>query len=123
MRTWTLLAVPVILLAGLAIGASKLNGLLNQEEICEVGTCPLNIREGDSGRTFLYGMTTRFGVLLDERRNPRGNLHCTPEGIIGSVSNIPAVEPPLYAARFEAVATGTCKLADDNFSVTIVIKD
>jgi len=61
--------------------------------------------------------------ILDARTDPQADLHCTPDGVIGSISNAPAVPPPMYAARYEGVQAGTCTLADDHFSATIVIVD
>ena len=77
------------------------------------------ITENDNGKTFTYTVTSRFTVELDQNRYPKENLSCEPAGIIGSISNIPAVEPPLFAARFEAVKPGTCTLRDDGFEVSI----
>jgi hypothetical protein len=77
------------------------------------------IRAQDSGKTFTYTVTTRFTVILDQNQYPKSDLSCQPQGIIGSVSNIPEVQPPLYAARYEAVQPGTCTLKDGNFEVTI----
>lgn len=79
------------------------------------------ITADDNGKTFSYGITSRFTVILDESKYPKKNLACSPDGIVGSISNIPSVKPPLYAARFEAVTAGTCLLKDGDFSVTILI--
>lgn len=92
-------------------------------EPCALGDCPFEIHEEDSGKTFTYSLTSRFTVILDGTKHPKENLSCEPEGIIGTISNIPAVSPPLYAARFEGTAPGTCVLADGDFSATIVITD
>jgi hypothetical protein len=77
------------------------------------------IREQDRGKTFTYPITTRFTLYLDESKHPQETLTIEPEGIIGSISNIPAVEPPLYAARFEAVRSGKAVIKVKGFSVTI----
>ena len=77
------------------------------------------IRAQDSGKTFTYTVTTRFTVILDQNQYPKSDLSCQPQGIIGSISNIPEVQPPLYAARYEAVQPGTCELKDGSFEVTV----
>jgi len=77
------------------------------------------IRAQDSGKTFTYTVTTRFSVILDQNQYPKSDLSCQPKGIIGSISNIPEVQPPLYAARYEAIQPGTCELKDGSFEVTI----
>ena len=77
------------------------------------------IRREDSGRTFVYSVTTRFTLVLDSARYPRAELRVEPDSIVGSVSSEPAVAPPFYAARYEAVRAGTCRLLDRDFQVTI----
>ena len=81
------------------------------------------ITEKDKGKTLTYGLTTRFTVILDGKKYPKEKLSCAPDGVIGSVSNIPSVALPLYAARFEGVQIGTCTLKDGVFSVTIKIRE
>jgi len=123
MRTLLLAVAPCIFLGGLLLGAFKLHSLSdNAPAACTIGTCPLSISAGDSGKTFVYGVTTRFSVFLDEANNPKAHLVCTPSGVIGGISNTPPATPPTYAATFEGVAPGTCMLADDNFSATIIIQ-
>ncbi len=79
------------------------------------------ITAADSGKTFTYSVTSRFTVILDGNRYPKRALACLPEGIVGSISNIPSVAPPDYAARFEGTQPGTCHLSDGDFQVTITI--
>lgn len=79
------------------------------------------IREKDNHKAFTYTLTSRFLVILDENKYPETELACSPIGIIGKVSNTPAVEPPNYAANFEAVTAGTCQLTSRGFSVTIIV--
>ncbi|MGE5541123.1 MAG: hypothetical protein ACM3TU_02470 [Bacillota bacterium] len=88
---------------------------------CRVGECPFEITEADSGKTFTYTVTSRFTLILDETKHPQQELSCVPAGILGSISNIPAVSPPSYAARFEGVAPGTCTFSDRDFTATITI--
>lgn len=89
---------------------------------CALGACPTELHQTDSGGTFTYRVTSRFTVVLERGVNPPAHLRCTPEGIIGSISNVPSVAEPYYAARFEAVAPGTCDLRDDGFSATIIVQ-
>lgn len=84
-------------------------------------TDPYTITAADNGNTFSYPLTSRFTVILDSTRYPKSELTCAPAGILGSISNIPPVSPPLYAARFETVAQGSCTLSDRDFSVRIVV--
>jgi hypothetical protein len=78
------------------------------------------ITAADNGKTFSYPLTSRFSVFLDSTLYPQKNLTCSPQGIVGSISNIaPAPSPNLYSVRFETVATGTCILQDGAFSATI----
>jgi len=121
MRSFFIALVPCIFIAALVYGAMKLQ-LFLPAGTCALGGCPLTLHESDSGKTFRYSVTTRFTLLLDAAKNPQAHLQCLPEGIIGSISNAPAVAPPLYAARYEAVAAGTCILTNDNFSAKIVVE-
>ena len=75
----------------------------------------------DSGKMFAYPVTSRFSVFLDEAHYPKQKLRCSPGGIVGQISNVPVVPPPLYVVRYEAVSTGTCVLQDGDFSATIVV--
>jgi len=77
----------------------------------------------DNSRTFSYSLTSRFTLKLDGGTYPQQNLKVLPAGIIGSVSNVPAANPSLYAARYEAVATGTCTIKNGDFSVNINVFD
>lgn len=88
---------------------------------CTVGNCPFEITAADNGKTFTYTETSRFTVELDSTKYSKAALACSPSGILGSISNEPAVQPPLFAKRFEAVAVGSCVLADKDFSVTITV--
>ena len=93
---------------------------------CTFAECPgidqtYTITAADSGKAYSYPITSRFTVELDAAAYPKTELSCTPSGVIGSISNIPAVAPPLYAARFEALAPGTCTLTDRDFLVRISV--
>lgn len=76
----------------------------------------------DSGNIFIYKPTSRLSVILDDHSYPKANLTCQPAGILGVISNIPPVNPPFYAARFETLKKGNCLLKDGNFEVTIVVR-
>src|SRR6266496_3649470 len=56
----------------------------------DIAQLPGTLTEKDTGRRLAIVVTARFMVVLDERIYPRQQLVCTPEGIIGGVSNIPA---------------------------------
>jgi hypothetical protein len=81
----------------------------------------LEISAEDNGKTFRYTVTTRFSVTLDGTAYPKDQLACSPEGVIGEISNVPPAKPPLYTARFEAIQAGSCSLKDGSFSVTILV--
>ena len=83
------------------------------------------ITEKDSGKTFTYSVTSRFSIILDKNKYPKDNFRvsCDGDTVIGSISNIPSVAPPLYAVRYEGVAPGKCVIANGSFLVTIVIVD
>ena len=116
------MVVPCILLAGLLFGAYKLHYLSPSSVVCNVGSCPLALHESDSGKAFVYSAGARFSVFLDEGRNPERNVRCSPSGVIDRTEESPKAEPPIYAATFEAIATGTCILTDDHFAATIVVE-
>ena|SRR3989344_326283 len=114
MRTSLLIVVPCILLAGLFVGVYKLYEFSPAAKPCAVGECPLLLEKRHSGKTFVYRVGVQFSVVLDEKNNPLGNLHCTPAGVIEWVEDaVPA---------FKGIAPGSCALTNDNFSATIVIE-
>jgi hypothetical protein len=81
-----------------------------------------DIKVSDSGKTFPFGVTVRFSVFLDDARYPVSALRCSPEGVIGIVSNGSLRGPDLYPISFEGLQPGTCQLTDGDFSVRIVIQ-
>jgi hypothetical protein len=87
------------------------------------GARAYRIGEEDSGKEFSYAVSSRFTVILDERKHPQTSLAPKPAGIIGRVQNIPSVEPPLYAASFEAVRPGRCLLTAKDFRVMIEVTE
>ena len=77
----------------------------------------------DSGRTLTYTATSRFGVTLNAQKYPKSHLQisCSPQGTIGSVSNIPSVAPPLYAIRYQGVGPGICTIKNGTFYLIVRI--
>lgn len=113
--------IPVAFLALVVWVLLGLQAHAPSETQCTPGECPLELRESDSGRTFTYGVTSRFSIVLDGTTDPHEHLTCVPEGVVGVVSNI-SFESPLYAARFEGLVPGTCTLQNDHFAATIIIQ-
>ncbi len=79
--------------------------------------------EQDSGRTVTYTVTTRFEIIFNQQQYPKKNLQlsCTPPEVLGSISNLPSVTPPLYAVRYEAVQPGLCTIRNGTFLLTVRI--
>jgi len=79
--------------------------------------------EHDSGRTVTYTVTTRLALIFNQKQFPKKNLQlsCTPPGVLGSISNLPSVTPPLYALRYEAVQPGLCTIRNGTFLLTVRI--
>lgn len=77
----------------------------------------------DSGKTVTYTVTSRFTIILNTQRYPKGNLQvsCHPGGTLGAISNLPAVAPPLYAVRYEGVQPGLCTIKNGTFLLTVHI--
>lgn len=80
------------------------------------------IKLSDNGKTFSYHLTDRFSVFLDDIKYPVKDLSCTPDGMIGYVSNGSLGGPGRYPIMFEAVAEGKCRLEDHDFHAEIMIK-
>jgi hypothetical protein len=87
--------------------------------------CQLELHDKDTGGTYAYRPTSRIGFVFNDTTNPKADfsMDCKPDGTLGEVSNIPSVQAPKYARRFEATIAGTCIVRDDNFVATIIIKD
>lgn|SRR5574341_252773 len=79
------------------------------------------IKLSDNNKTFSYHLTDRFSVFLDDENYPVKDLTCTPDGIIGYVSNGSLGGPDGYPIMFEGVAEGKCRLEDHDFHVDIII--
>ena len=79
------------------------------------------IKLSDNGKTFTYHLTDRFSVYLDDTDYPVQELVCTPDGIIGYVSNGSLGGLGNYPVMFEAVAEGQCSLDDRDFHVDILV--
>lgn len=82
---------------------------------------PGDILAADTGRSFDIWITSRIEIVLEASQYPKANLQiaCTPEIVIGQVSNIPAVPANFYVIRYEGVQLGTCKVRNGSFEVTI----
>ena len=81
--------------------------------------------EHDSGKTLTYTITSRFGISLNQQMYPKENirLSCTPPVVLGSITNVPAVMPPFYAVRYEAVQPGLCTIKNGTFLRTVRVID
>ena len=81
------------------------------------------IHASDSGRNYIYPITSRFMIVLDQTKYPPVNftISCSPPDILGRISNIPAVAPPYYAARFVGAAVGLCTIKNNDFRITVRI--
>ncbi len=77
----------------------------------------------DNGKTVVYTITSRFSLILDQQQYPKEAMKvtCQPAGVVGSISNVPPVAPPLWITRYEGVEPGECTVTDRDFSVTIRI--
>jgi len=92
------------------------NALWGKENISQ-----LELNANDNGKAFSYALTARFTVILDSSAYPPEQLKSRPIGIIGVVTDVPPVEPSLFAATFGGVATGSCELTDKNFDLHLKI--
>ena len=79
--------------------------------------------EQASGRTITYTVTSRFEIILNQQRYSKKNVQvsCTPQGTLGSVSNLPYVTPPLYVIRYEGIQPGLCTIKNGTFLLTVRI--
>jgi hypothetical protein len=89
----------------------------------DLGTGDYEITKKDIGTTFSYSVTTRFSVILDGTTHPAADTRAIPSKLLGKVSNLPEVTPPLEVVRFEALAPGTCTINNGDFSVIVVVLD
>lgn len=117
-----LLLVPLILVGGMLFFVYGTYRSTAASGECALATCPSELSERDTRQTFRYRVGDRFGVFLNEHKDPRAHLSCSRPGILDAVSAVPDANPPMYWARFEAVATGTCALSSLNFSATIIVE-
>ncbi len=63
---------------------------------------PGDIVAGDTGRSYDIWITSRIEIVLEASVYPKANLQiaCTPDIVIGQVSNIPPVPAGFYVVRF-----------------------
>lgn len=86
---------------------------------------PGEITAADNGKTFTITITGRFLLILDRTVYPPGSLQlkCTPDGVLGRISNIPALPEPYYATHLEGVAQGECEIRNGSFEVVVKVTD
>ncbi len=123
MRSLALLAIPVVVLVAIVAIVMSLHRPTEAAPACVLDDCPFELTASSTGSAFVYRLTSRFTVILDGDLYPKAELSCTPEGILGAISNIPAVQAPLYAVRYDGIAPGTCTLRDRDFFAQITIVD
>lgn len=121
MRTAFLLLIPLVLFVGLLAGVHGLRIFMRDDAPCAIGSCPEVLYEGDTGKTFVYPVRTRFTIDMDRRKNPQLDVVCTPEGVVQSVPD-PSLDPPLYATTYIATSPGTCTFSSNTFAGTVIIR-
>ena len=86
---------------------------------------PDEITADDRGKTVQIRLTERVSIVLSEDQYPQANLvqKCVPEGVIGRISNVPAVPPGLYVVRYEGVKPGHCAIRNGEFEVIIDVEN
>ena len=116
-----MIAIPLVFVGGLGGIVVGLRGTSAERPVCVLDDCPLEIQGSDSGSAYSYRIGSRFSVTLDSAKYPKDDfsITCTPEGAVGSISNIPAVTPPRYVLRFEGTKAGVCQLRDREFKVQV----
>lgn len=77
----------------------------------------------DKEKTFTYSLGLEFSVILNDFNYSLSNLSCSPSGVVSNVTDTPGANPPYYAAEFEAVSVGQCKLENNDFSVDINVEE
>lgn len=80
------------------------------------------LHESDLAQTFVYPVTSRVGIVLDSSKYSPTGMDCEPHGVLGSVSNIPAVPTGQFAVRYEGLVAGGCTLQDGSWYAHIIIK-
>jgi hypothetical protein len=80
---------------------------------------PINL--SGNGKSFSFRLTMRFIVFLDDKEYPVKDIRCTPEGIIGYVSNGSVRGPDNYPIMYEAVGVGTCTLRNKDFQAHVTV--
>jgi hypothetical protein len=79
------------------------------------------ITEADTGKTFSYTETSRFGICLDEKRYPLKSLDTRDcDSIMGYVSNWSLRGPDNYPIGFQITGVGSCVVKNGSFRVRIV---
>ena len=79
------------------------------------------ITEADTGKTFSYKETSRFGICLSEKQYPLKDLDTSDcDSIMGYVSNWSLRGPNNYPIGFEITGIGSCVVRNGAFRVRIV---
>jgi hypothetical protein len=73
----------------------------------------------DNGKKFIYSLNERITVVLNDAKEPRQELFCTPSNILTPLAIAPPATYPFYAQEFQIQKRGTCVLHSGDFSVNI----
>lgn len=76
----------------------------------------------DNGLTLHFKVTERFSIYLDDKLYPLAEFNCSPQGVIGMVSNGSIMGPGAFPVTYEGLIPGSCTCVDRDFSVDIVIQ-
>ncbi|MCU0678922.1 MAG: hypothetical protein MUC28_00550 [Planctomycetes bacterium] len=113
--------------AGLAIGQVSLPFTGTAEiynELWGSGSAGTSVVQvADSGRTFAFGLSSRFSLALDSAVYPASQSVCEPSGVVQPVPGAIESTPPLDTVIFEAIGVGACELKNNDFSVRIKVYD
>jgi hypothetical protein len=77
------------------------------------------LRADDSGKVFVFHPTDRFALILPKTVVASTTADCSPQGVLGMISNIPTVPDTDSVTRFAAVSPGVCMLTWGNFKATV----
>lgn len=79
------------------------------------------ITEADKDKTFSYKPGDKFSVVLDQKLFVSADFYCTPQNAVRELGNVPALDPPLFGTRYEAMRSGTCTLEAGDLEIGITI--
>lgn len=118
-----MIAVPIVFLGALFLFVFMIKATGSKAAECVIGSCPTELHATDRGKTFIYAVGSRFVVILDSRTDRPEHIRCEPRGVIGAITDIPTVEPPLFALHFEGLENGSCDLRGDYFWAHIIVRE